>query len=187
MTERRYWTTTEVRELSRLYPGMENAAIGKIIGRSRSAVQQMAGKLGLAKSAEFLAGPHCRWQSGNRSWNTGMKGWQAGGRARLTQFKKGHRDGRYKPVGFERRERDGWSVKVAEPDVWVTKPRYVWERHFGQIPAGAVVRLKDGNPDNCAPDNLRLVTRAEHLRLNWKPRGPVRKAITWTAPLRVVS
>jgi hypothetical protein len=51
---------------------------------------------------------------------------------------------------------------VAEPGKWISKPRAVWLKHFGEIPAGAVVRCMDGNPENCRLQNLRLSTRAEH-------------------------
>lgn len=182
-----YWTTVEIRRLRELYPNMENGALGALLGRSWSAVQNMAVKLGLKKSAAFLASPVCRWVKGNRPWNDGKKGWQAGGRAQLTKFKKGHRGARQRPVGAERVERDGVMVKVAEPRVWKPKARLVWEHNFGEIPAGAIVRLKDGNKLNCAPENLMLVGRDAHVLLNWKPRGPVRRPITWTAPLRMAA
>jgi len=32
------------------------------------------------------------------------------------------------------------------------------------------VRLKDGNKLNCAPENLMLIRRADHIRLNYRPR-----------------
>jgi hypothetical protein len=182
--KRRYWTTVEVRKLEQMYCWSDAPiqAICEALGRTRAAVKVMAHKLGARRSARFLAGPACRWQPGNRPWNAG-KLYRAGGRSALTRFKKGHRGARQRPVGSERRERDGWRIKVAEPSVWIPKPRHVWIQHFGEIPAGAVIRLKDGNPDNCAPSNLRLVMRAEHLRLNWKPRGPKRKPTSWAAAL----
>ena len=184
---RKYWTTLEVRLLRAIYPNTSNPEIGRRLGRTDSAVMIMALKLGLRKSPAFMASAAVRWQRGNRPWNAGRKGWQAGGRARLTKFKKGHRGARQKPVGSVRRERDGMMIKVAEPRLWVPLARYVWEQNFGKISAGGIVRLKDRNPENCAPENLQLVTRAEHVRLNWKPRGPVRKPICWTAPLRMAA
>ena len=184
--KRRYWTTAEIREFRAIYSHMTNAALGARFGRSWSAIKNMATELGLRKSAAFVAA-HCRWTCGLAPWNKGKKGWQAGGRAHLTKFKKGQRGPRQRPVGSERRERDGVMVKVAEPNVWMPKARVVWERHFGPIPDGALVRMRDGNPENCAPKNLRLTTRGEHVLLNWKPRGPVRRPLTWTAPLRMAA
>jgi hypothetical protein len=187
--KRRAWTTGEVRRLQQMYCWSDAPinAICESLGRTQAAVGIMAHKLGLRRSTRFLTGPACRWQPGNRPWNAGRQGWQAGGRAKLTRFKKGHRGARQKPVGSERRTRDGWEVKVAEPKVWMPKPRYVWLQNFGEIPAGAIVRLKDGNPDNCAPENLMLITRAEHARMNYRPRRPKRKPTSWAAPLKLAA
>lgn len=179
--KRRYWTTTEVREFRRLYPDTTNAALGATFGRTRSAINQMATKLGIKKSAAFVA-QYARWPRGLVPWNKG-KHWNPPG-SRATQFKKGHRGARQKPVGTERRERDGIMVKVAEPSVWVPKARVVWERHFGSIPDGALVRFKDGDRENFDPANLRLITRGEHVVLNWRPKRPKPKPATWAAPLK---
>lgn len=180
---RRYWNTVELRELRELYPYTSAAALCERFGRSRSALKNIAVKLGLKKSPAFMASAAVRWQPGNRPWNDGKKGWKAGGRSHLTQFKKGHLGGRYRRLGSERRERDGVYVKVAAPNVWKPKARVVWEKNFGPIPDGMIVRLKDGNPDNCAPENLRLIDRREHVLLNWKPRRPAPPP-AWTSPLR---
>lgn len=178
---RRYWTTAEVRTLRSLYPDTTNAVIGEELRRSRSAVNQMAIKLRLKKSPAFIA-LHARFPAGLVPWNKGMKGWNAGGRADLTKFRRGHRGARQKPVGTERMERDGLMVKVAEPNVWKPKARVVWEKHFGPIPQGCVVRLKDGDRYNCSPENLLLLSRRDHVLLNYRPRRPRR--IVWIAPLQ---
>lgn len=178
---RRYWTTTDLRKLQTLYPNMENVEVGAALGRSWSAVQNLAGKLGLRKSPEFLA-KHCRFQNGHATWNAG-KPWSPPA-SRATQFKTGHRGARQKPVGAERMERDSLMVKIAEPDVWKPKARVIWEQHFGVIQAGAVVRLKDGNKENCAPGNLLLISRQENARLNAVNRKPRRRLTSWVQPLR---
>lgn len=182
---RRYWTTAEVRTMREIYSDTPNSEIGARLGRTTSAILQQALKLGLRKSPAFLLGPHCRLQPGHATWNKGKPHNPPGSAA--ARFKKGHRGARQKPIGAIRRERDALMVKIAEPRVWVPLARFVWEKTFGPIPAGAIVRLIDGNPENCEPANLRLVTRAEHIRLNWKPRGPAKKPIRWTAPLRMAA
>jgi hypothetical protein len=150
-------------------------------GRSVPALKMMATKLGLRKSPIF---ERVEFQQGHRPWNAGKKGWQAGGKARLTQFKKGHRGKRQKEIGAEREGRDGVEIKIAEPNTWTSKARYVYQQKIGPIAEGSVVRFKDGNRRNFAPENLSLVTRAEHLRLNWRPRGPKRMQIPlWISPI----
>lgn len=187
--KRRYWKTTELRQLRAVYPHRENGELGAMFGRTWSAVQNMAGKLGLKKSPAFRAGPACRWQKGNRPWNDGKRGWQPGGRARLTQFRKGHRGARQRPVGSERVERDGTvMVKVAEPRRWQPKARVIWEQHYGPIPPVHIVRLKDGNKRNFAPSNLVLMTRGENARMNHRPRRPkAANQPAWLVALRMAA
>lgn len=180
---RRYWTTLEVRAMRALYSTTTNKELGARLGRSPKAIGLMALKLGLRKSPAFIAA-HCRYQHGHASWNKG-KTWSPAG-SRRTRFKKGHRGGRYRPVGYERVERDGVMVKVGEPRIWKPKARLVWEKHFGEIPAGAIVRLKDGNKLNFATENLMLVRRADHMRLNYRPKRP-KPMPAWVVPLKMAA
>lgn len=84
-------------------------------------------------------------------------------------FKKGHMPHNWKPVGSERVNSDGYiEVKVAEPRTWAFKHKLVYEEHFGPIPEGCVIRFLDGNRQNCSPDNLVLLTKAEHAVLTRK-------------------
>lgn len=76
---------------------------------------------------------------------------------------------RVKPIGSERKSGDGYiEVKIAEPDVWETKQRIVWRKHFGDIPQGHFVRLRNGNRKDCSPDNLYLVDKRTNALLNKK-------------------
>lgn len=177
---RRFWTVPQLREFTALYPTTTMRELMARSGRSRSAIKNLAQKLGLRKTAEHLR-EHCRLRPWHPAcgWNKGMHYSPKG--AEATRFKKGQRGPRQRPVGSERITRDGVQVKVAEPDVWMPKGRAVWERAFGPIPAGAVVRLVDGNQHNCAPENLRLLTRGEHIRLNYRPKR--KKVVAWLAPV----
>ena len=175
--KRRYWTMPEIARFRARYPTATIAELMQEFGRSRSATKNMAVKLRLRKSPQLIA-QHARWTKSHKTWNKG-KPWSPEG-SRKTQFKKGHRGARTKPVGAERETRDGVEIKVAEPRRWIAKARYVWEWHNGPVPAGRIVRIKDGNRHNFAPSNLLLITRAEHARLNYRPRK--RKAApSWIA------
>lgn len=58
-------------------------------------------------------------------------------------------------------------VKVAEPDIWITKQVYLWERyHKKKVPKGYVVIFLDNDKDNFNIENLALITRGENLQLN---------------------
>ena len=81
----------------------------------------------------------------------------------LGRFEKGHTPLRYAPIGSERIKNGHVVVKVAEPSIWKPKQRVVYEKHYGDIPAGHRVIFADGNKRNFDKDNLILVTEAESL------------------------
>lgn len=180
---RKPWTMPQVREFALLYPTTTMRELMARYGRTRSAIKNLATKLGLRKTPEHIKA-HCRLREGHPAcgWNRGLH--YAPDGSRRTQFKKGHRGARQRPVGSERiTARDGVRVKVAEPDVWVPKGRFVWEQAFGPMPEGYIVRHLDGDRQNFALDNLRPMSRAEHARMNIKIRRPKRRRTTWAAPL----
>jgi len=90
-----------------------------------------------------------------------------------TEFKKGHRPVNSDSVGTEKKtsSRPGkdpgyWKVKIAEPNVWKFKHRYLWEQAHGPIPKGRALIFIDSNENNCTLENLALLTRAELATLN---------------------
>lgn len=69
-------------------------------------------------------------------------------------------------VGTVRKTCEGvWLIKVSEPCTWVRYSRYLYEQHYGAIPAGHLVLFKDDNSDNVVIENLMLVNRAQHSRI----------------------
>lgn len=94
-------------------------------------------------------------------------------KVKATMFKKGNLPQTHKPVGTEsirqhkNRKNDKYMwVKIAEPDAWKMKHVLVWEKHHGAVPEGKIVIFLDGDHKNCEIDNLALVDRATHARLN---------------------
>lgn len=53
-------------------------------------------------------------------------------------------------------------IKIAEPDVWVLKHRYVYEKEIGEIPEGYIVMFLDGNKKNIVKENLCLAKIRPH-------------------------
>jgi len=101
---------------------------------------------------------------GNVPHNKGVKGLHY---SPASEFKKGNIPVNHRPVGSERITKDGYiEIKVAEPNRWKLKHRFVWEQKFGLVPKGHAILFKDQNKLNCNIDNLTLVTRAELARLN---------------------
>ena len=97
-------------------------------------------------------------------WNKGLKGYIG---ANKTSFKKGTIPPNYKPVGTERFAKDGYiEVKAKDPNVWELKHRYIYKKHYGDIPKGHNVIFADTDKTNFNIDNLILVSKSEMLILN---------------------
>ncbi|GEL67231.1 HNH endonuclease signature motif containing protein [Marinilactibacillus psychrotolerans] len=91
-------------------------------------------------------------------------------KSKATRFKVGQKPKNYKPVGTEVIASDGyWRVKVQDEgewyDRWKLKHKILWEKENGPVPNGKILTFLDGNKLNIDLDNLKLVTRAEHLAM----------------------
>ncbi len=80
------------------------------------------------------------------------------------------RDRRAHPVGAEIFRAVGtarrWVIKIAEQNKWKLKSHFIWEKHYGPVKKGCVIRQIDGNPHNFAIENLEMVSRRLHMNLN---------------------
>lgn len=100
------------------------------------------------------------------SWNKGLRGYMGANR---TSFKKGNL-----PVNtlyddaITIRKTTGTSYKWIRlvKAKWKELHRYLWEKEYGKVPKGFVLRFKDGNTMNVVLSNLELISRGEHLRRN---------------------
>lgn len=111
-----------------------------------------------------LTGRTGRIEKGNKPWNTGTKGVM---KANVTTFKKGQKPHNAKPVGYERITKDGYiELKIAEPNAFEMKHRYIWQLAHGPIPKGHVIVFKNTNKQDCRIENLEIITRGELARLN---------------------
>lgn len=185
MTYKR-WTPAEEKQLRKLYPNTPTKTVAELLGCAINQVYSKACKLGLSKSAAYLAGPQAcrlrrgdnvgkatRFQKGQRPWNTGLKGFQQRGRAKETQFRKGRTPQTWVPVGTEVMSSDGYlKIKVAEPNVWEWTHRRNWEAAHGPIPKGGILVFKVNDHYNCAVENLELIDRTELMRRNTIARFP---------------
>lgn len=161
------------------YPHVQTASLVAIIGKTVKQIYMKANVMGLHKTAEYLASPDAcrlrrgdnvgaqyRFKPGQQVWNKGIH-FVSGGRSAETQFKKGSKPANYQPVGTTRIV-DGYTeIKVAEGmRQWKSLQRVIWEGQHGPIPKGASIIFKDGNRQNCAIDNLEMLTRAELMKRN---------------------
>lgn len=84
----------------------------------------------------------------------------------IATFEKGHTPLRYKPIGHERIKNGHVYIKVAEPSVYISKQRYIYEKAYGKIPKGYIVIFKDRNKRNFNLENLMLISKSEFLIMN---------------------
>ena len=192
---RRPWSPEDCAVLSDRYERTPTRELAELLGRPVSQVYRKAASMGIAKNAEFLK-QHCRIQPGSQLGkatqfrkgqhppNKGLRrpGWAPGQMAE-TQFKKGQRSGmaarNWKPVGTILTDSEGYlRIKVREAEygkeasgfgntkVWPLYQRVVWASHHGPIPPGRVIVFKDGNRQNCAPENLESISRGELAKRN---------------------
>jgi hypothetical protein len=168
--------------IAEYYPQMKTAEIAKIIGVSESSIYNLAFKLRLKKSAEYLrevhgnvikeAGKKYRYTKGQEPWNKGIKG--RNNAPKHTLFKNGHIPANYKPVGWTRIDSEGYHWTKVEEGLngWVMTHRLAWEIENGPIPKGKFLRFIDGNKENWQIENLMLVDRESNMRLNTIHRYP---------------
>jgi len=115
-----------------------------------------------------------RFPKGHVPFNKGLKGIHL---SPATEFKKGHLSSNHRHVGSRRlmiRTRKGNTVKFWEIKVsgimqgqhkWIPYAKYIWEQKNGPVPVGKFIVHIDGDSLNDNIENLRPVTRREHLKL----------------------
>jgi hypothetical protein len=122
-----------------------------------------------------------RFQKNHVPFNKGTKGMM---KANKTSFKKGNIPKNYKPIGSERINIYGYvEVKIADPNKWETKNRFIYKKYKGGIPKGFKVIYADGNKLNNHLDNLILVSNSEGLIMNKRKLIYDRKELTETGHL----
>ena len=170
------WMPEQDEILHARYPHELTENLTGVLDKTVLQIYSRAVKFKLKKTAEFLAsrlsgrldgikGSDTRFQKGHTTWNKDMKGLMVGGEA--TQFKPGQMPHNHLPVGTVVRDTEGYmKIKVAEPKQWEYLHTKTWREAHGPIPKGRALVFKDSNRENCALDNLELITRAELMRRN---------------------
>ncbi len=178
------WNPEDLYTLQRLYATTPTRELAAQMGRTPDPVTQMARKVGLRKSKEFLRSPETsgpragkidcagRYLPDHVPANKGLRrpGW-APGRMASTQFPKGHRPANWVPIGT-RRTVDGYLQEKVTDTGRTTRdfvPVHVllWkEHHGGRLPKKKVVVFRDGDKENICIENLEAITRRELMRRN---------------------
>ena len=170
------WTLQEIRVLLDHYQqrGPDYCAqVLQALGYDRSVVatNQKGIKIGLRYKGPRLG---C-FKKGSTPPNKGKKMTARQYKASsATMFKKGQECRNKLAIGTERyrKSHDYWFVKVAEPNKWMLKHRFLWEQKNGPTPPGHIVVFRDGNPHNFQESNLELISLKENVRRNRWGSGP---------------
>lgn len=176
---RKVWTPEEETTLQKFYPDTPTAELARLFGCPLYTIYGKAKRLGLAKSASYMASPDaCRlrrgdnigkafqYQKGHVPANKGQRSpGFAPGRMGESQFRKGDKPFNWKPVGSERLMDCYRQRKVTDtgypPRDWQPVHRLLWEEANGPIPPGHVLIFADGDRSNIILSNLCLISRAD--------------------------
>lgn len=185
------WTEERLETLRSFYPRFKTEDVATILGLCADQVYAKASRLGLVKSAEFLAGPHSgrldgirggatRFQKGHSSWNKGTKGVHTGGEQ--TQFKPGQMPYNTAPIGACRLDPDGTlqrkisDAKGANNKRWRSVHELVWIEANGPVPPKHIVVFKPGMKTNVLEeitlDKVECISLAENMKRNTRHNLP---------------
>lgn len=188
--KRTIWTVEMDTILKEKYPNHTAKEIVRILNISEPSVYNRAFFLGLKKDKEFIREVAKKnfennenlkrkmFKKGQISHNKGKKqteymSAEAIERCRKTQFQKGHIPHNTLYDGAERITKDGYIEIRIKKGKYVLKHRKIWEEHYGEVPKSHIIIFKDNNPQNCAIENLEMISRAENvIRNNNLPNYP---------------
>lgn len=80
------------------------------------------------------------------------------------RFKKNQKAHNYRKVGDEFVASNGYTyIKKSDPNCWIQKQRYIYEKYYGEIPEGYSVIFLNQNKNDFSIDNLMLVRNKDKL------------------------
>lgn len=185
LAPRKFWTQPEIESVRSRYPNEKTADIAKALRRTPSQVYQMAGKLVVKKSPEYLASPAAgrtngrqgigsRFKPGLTPWNAGMKGLDIGGKE--TRFKRGQDPHNTCAIGSYRITKDGLlqrkisDTKGNSSQRWRSVHELVWIEANGAVPLKHIVVFKQDMSSNkleeITIDRIECISRAELMKRN---------------------
>jgi len=172
------YTEEEISIIKELYPYTPNIEIAKLLGRKARTIGQVARRIGLRKSEQYMNKmPGC-FKKGMKAWNKGIKGYM---KANKTSFRKGNIPPNRVPIGtiskrWHKKDKKYYLYIKTGQDNWELLHRYVWRKHKGDITEGHVITFRDLNSENCQVNNLMLLSRSENMERN-RNRGKAKESM----------
>lgn len=180
------WTNKEITLLKRLFANTLTKDIAERLGCSESKINHKAYSLGLKKSEEFKkkiaremglrmcnhpAMTKNRFRKGVLLPHQFMapKGYHIPG-SEKNWFPKGHlpantlHDGAIVIRTYSSGKEQKW-IRISKAK-WQELQRYKWEKKYGKIPKGMILRSKNGDSLDCRLSNWELINRAKNCELN---------------------
>lgn len=184
---RAVWTEEQLDMLRQFFPRHKTVDVATMIGFTESIVNGKAKRLGIRKTAEYLASPAAcrlrkgdevgkayRFQPGHSSWNKGTKGIHTGGEQ--TQFKAGQRPVNTLPIGSTKFDKSGTLLqKVSDArgnnsKRWRGVHELVWIAANGPLPPKHIVVFRPGMRtnvlDEITVDRVECISLAENMKRN---------------------
>lgn len=154
------------------YVGVSNSQLTELLNNEFKTTFSVKQIKSYKNNRHLNSGLTGRFVKGHESFNKGKK-WddympkESQIKSLKTCYSKGHKPQNYRPVGSERLNIYGYyEIKVKEPNIWMLKHRYIYEKENGTIPKGYKVIFADRDKTNFDIDNLILVSSKEELILN---------------------
>lgn len=158
------WTKEEKDYLKEITPGKSHKEIAELMNfkfEYQFKTEQIKGAINRYKLNTGLNG---RFKKGNVPFNKGTKGIC---RPNSGSFKKGQKAINHKKVGSERINIYGYTeMKIDDPNKWILKHKFIWEKEHGEIPEGYVVMFADRDRSNLSIENLILISKKQLLIMN---------------------
>jgi hypothetical protein len=152
-----------------LFPNTSTLELVDKFHVSKSAINQMAHKLGLKKSPEYLVRyrEKTHFKKGHSPANKGVKGIRV---SPHSEFKKGNlpKNTLYNGAVSIRKDNRGVPykhIRISQA-VWKHLHVQIWEEKNGPTPEGHCIVFKDGDTMNCNIENLECISKHENMLRN---------------------
>ena len=182
------WTPEEEAIIRECYPDTDTLELAGRLGVTVKQLYHKAVKLKVTKSEKYVEklnekasaivterGRESRFKKGQRAHNKGKKmSPETYAKLSANMFKKGivPHNTKYDgciTVRVDTRTQIPYQYIRLSKGKWEQYHRVVWEQAHGPVPAGFIIRFKDGDTMNASLDNLEMVSRSQNAVDNrWK-------------------